>query len=188
MAEDDIVTRHGIPCASVARTLLDLAAVGSTRILDRALEQAQILRLYDHRAIEAVLARANGRGGAAALRRRVQDLADEPAPTRSELERRFLELVRCAGLPLPVVNGLVCGYEVDFHWPRQRLVVETDGRWVHGTQVAFERDRRRDLDLELAGWRVLRLTWRQVVESPGDVTAALHCRLRTNGANRGMGR
>jgi very-short-patch-repair endonuclease len=78
---------------------------------------------------------------------------------------------------MPIVNGWVEGYEVDFLWPDRRLNVETDGRSVHGTPIAFERDHRRDLDLELAGWHVLRFTWRQVVESPGRVAATLHRRL-----------
>jgi very-short-patch-repair endonuclease len=148
-------------------------------VLDRAVEQSMILQLYDDTALLAVLERAGGRRGAAALRSLIEDLPDEPVRARSELERRFLDLVRAAGLPAPIVNALVCGYEVDFHWPRQRLIVETDGRSVHGTPIAFDRDRRRDLDLELTGWHVLRLSWRQVVESPEHVTAALRRRLRS---------
>jgi very-short-patch-repair endonuclease len=76
-----------------------------------------------------------------------------------------------------VVNGLVAGHEVDFHWPAQRLVVETDGRATHGHALAFHEDRRRDFDLELAGWHVLRVTWRQVVDEPGRVTRLLRSRL-----------
>jgi very-short-patch-repair endonuclease len=45
--------------------------------------------------------------------------------------RQLLELVREAGLPLPVVNARIAGYEVDFHWPAARLIVETDGRETH---------------------------------------------------------
>ena len=51
------------------------------------------------------------------------------------------------------------GHEVDFVWRRQRLIVETDGWQAHGTRGAFERDRRRDAELLVAGWRVLRISY-----------------------------
>jgi len=155
---------HGIPCTTVARTLVDLAGAVPPRRLRRALEQSVFLNRFDRRALDAALACASGRRGTGRLRRLLAELADGPDLTRSELERRFLELISEAGLPRPVVNGFVAGHEVDFHWPAQRLVVETDGRAAHGHALAFERDRRRDLDLELAGWHVVRVTWRQVVD------------------------
>jgi very-short-patch-repair endonuclease len=91
--------------------------------------------------------------------------------------RQLLELVREAGLPLPVVNARIAGYEVDFHWPAARLIVETDGRETHDTPHQFEEDRRRDLALSLAGWRVVRLTWRQVTREPETVVALLRSQL-----------
>ena len=109
--------------------------------------------------------------------RALAELDDAP-PTRSELERRFLDLVRSASLPSPVTNGLVDGYEVDFHWPDARLIVETDGRETHATPLAFERDRERDLELTLAGWRVIRITWRQLRDAPERIVALLRAHLR----------
>jgi hypothetical protein len=85
-----------------------------------------------------------------------------PDLTRSELEERFPALVARSGLPRPMVNAWVVGYEVDFLWPAPRLVAETDGAAAHLTPTAFERDRRRDAALQLAGFRVVRFTWRQV--------------------------
>ena len=157
----------------MARTLVDLAAVARASELERALEQALRLGLFDGGALDRVLGRSRGRRGVAMLRRLVAALPDEPAPVHSELERRFLALVRRARLPMPVVNGRIGLYEVDFHWPALRLVVETDGRTTHGTAHAFERDRRRDLDLELAGRHVLRIGWRQVTHEPERVVALL---------------
>jgi very-short-patch-repair endonuclease len=127
--------------------------------------------------VNAALDRAYGTRGTGTLRRLLAEMADEPPFTRSELERRFLELIREAGLPLPVVNALVAGHEVDFHWPAHRLVVETDGGATHGYALAIKEDRRRDVDLELAGWHVLRLTWRQVVHEPERVAMLLRRRL-----------
>jgi hypothetical protein len=173
----EVSVREGIRCTSPARTLVDLADVVTPRRLDRALEQSLILRLFDRTALDSALAHATGRRGVGTLRRLVAALADEPAPVRSELERRFLELVHDAGLPPPVVNGLVAGYEVDFHWPAQRLIVETDGGATPDTPYGFRRDRTRDLELELAKWHVVRLTWTQVVEQPTRVAALLRSRL-----------
>jgi very-short-patch-repair endonuclease len=71
-----------------------------------------------------------------------------PAPaTRSELERRFLDLCGEAGLPSPNVNVQVAGLEVDVLWPTQRLVVEVDGYAFHHDRATFERDRVRDATL-----------------------------------------
>jgi very-short-patch-repair endonuclease len=173
----DVTRCDGIPCTTPARTLVDLACVATSRTLERALEQSLVLRLFDRRALEVALAGASGRRGAGTLRRLLADLPDDPPAVRSELERRFLDLVRGARLPMPVINGRLAGYEVDFHWPEERLVVETDGRATHDTAHAFERDHRRDLDLELAGWHVLRLTWRQLVAEPSRVTAMLRARV-----------
>jgi hypothetical protein len=135
------------------------------RGLERAIERAELLRLFDLRAVEGVLTRADGRRGAAILRAVLADLA-EPALTRSDLEEEFLALCRTAILPSPEVNSnLVVDdgppIEVDFLWRRQRLAVDTDAFGTHGTRQSFERDRRRDLRLKLAGYDPLRFTRRR---------------------------
>ena len=166
---DEQTIRDDIPCTNVARTLLDVAASGTRPEVARLLDQAARLHLLDMKAFD----RYEGRCGMALLRPLLAELADEPAPTASELERLFLELVRRVGLPLPAVNGHIGEHQVDFHWPGHRLVVETDGAAHHGFRAAFARDRRRDLDLELGGWHVLRLGWRQVVHEPARVATLL---------------
>jgi very-short-patch-repair endonuclease len=65
---------------------------------------------------------------------------------------------------MPLVNTRVAGFEVDFHWPKQKVVVEVDGYQFHGHRGAFERDRRKGLVLAAAGIGVIRITWRQLVE------------------------
>jgi very-short-patch-repair endonuclease len=112
------------------------------------------------------------RGQAPALRAALAIL-DEPQVTRSEAERRLLELIRAAGLPAPHCNARVLGLEVDMVWPDLRMVVEIDGYAFHGTREAFERDRGRDARLLAAGYRVLRVTWRQIVDEPLRVIATI---------------
>jgi very-short-patch-repair endonuclease len=107
------------------------------------------------------------------LRQCIAELTEEPPGTRSELERRILELIRDSGLPFPVANVRIAGYEVDLCWVDQRVIIEADGRRYHDTPQAFERDRQRDLELGALGWQVIRITWRQLIERPERILAAL---------------
>lgn len=167
----------GIPCTTVARTLLDLAENGHRRGLERAIDRAEEFRLLDLRTVGDVLDHASGRRGAPLLRAVVAEYAAGDALTKSELEERFLELCGQAGVPRPRVNAwlTVDGHamQVDFLWPAARIVVETDGYRFHNSRRAFETDRRRDQSLALAGWTVLRFTWRQIVGDPDGVSRAL---------------
>jgi hypothetical protein len=171
----DTTNHEGIPITTIARTLLDLAATVRPDRLERALAQAERLQLYDDRAITDVLERANGHRGKAALTRAT---AGEPKLTRSELEARFLALVRRAGLPEPLSNFTLDALdhgpcEVDYYWPSHRLIVETDGWETHGTKAAFKSDRRKDAALTSAGYRVMRFTYDDVVFDADTVVARL---------------
>jgi predicted transcriptional regulator of viral defense system len=170
---DDRALVDGIPVTSTARTLRDLAAVVPARRLERAFEEAERLGLLDLVRLEAVGRRRRGKRGAAAFARVLGTLV-EPRHTRSELERTFLQICHDAGLPPPSLNAVVEDMEVDFHWPDAGLVVEVDGFEYHRTRAAFERDRERDLRLQLSGLRVVRLTARGLA---GDGLAARLARL-----------
>ena len=175
---EDVEIVDAIPCTTVARTLLDLAAIVDRRGLERACDQAEILEVFDLRAIEDVLARANGHPGAGALRAVLRQHAIGTTPTRNTLEDRFLALCDGHAIARPAVNVHVPvpgtdGYTPDFAWHDARLIVETDGRGTHATVRAFEEDRRRDALLALAGWRVVRFTWRQVIDEPAHVATVV---------------
>ena len=116
---------NAIPVTSVARTLLDLAAV-APRQIDQALERAERLGSFDLVAIDSLLERCGRHRGAPKLRLAL-GLYVPGLQTRSELERRFLALLESAGLPRPSANVFAAGHEVDMLWPAQRLVVEIDG-------------------------------------------------------------
>jgi very-short-patch-repair endonuclease/predicted transcriptional regulator of viral defense system len=184
----DCTIEDGIPCTTLARTLLDLAEVVHRRSVERAIEQAEVLRLFDLRAVEEVLARANGRRGAAVLRTVLAEL-EEPALTDTDLEERFLALCRAASLPRPEVNEWLDiddlpAIKADFLWRAERLVIETDGWESHGTRQAFERDRRRDERLKLAGFEPLRFTRRRIVTEPGGVIGTVSEMLARRAAAR----
>ncbi len=168
------VRRHqGLPLTAPARTLIDLASVLSERNLRWAIEQARVQRLITPDEFTAACLAHRGRRGAATLRRFAAASGPEPAATRSEAERRLLDLIAAAALPRPRANVKVQGHLVDLHWPAEGLVVEIDGYAFHAHREAFERDRRRDADLAAAGVRVVRLTWRRITAEPLAVAALL---------------
>jgi very-short-patch-repair endonuclease len=141
-------------------------------------EEAFVNKLIGRTRMQEALDRANGRRGTGLPKRLLAGLLPQLPFKRSELERRFLKLVATGNLPMPTVNRHREKHRVDFHRPAFRLIFETDGRGAHDNPYAFEEDRRRDLDLQLADWHVIRLTWRQVAEEPDRVLALLRKRLR----------
>lgn len=82
-------------------------------------------------------------------------------------------MIRAAQLPSPRTNVRVSQYEVDFLWLDERVIAEVDGFGFHSSRAAFERDRAKDRALQAAGYVVLRITWRQLVDEPEAVIAAL---------------
>ena len=172
---EDVQVRSGLPTTAPPRTLLDLAAVLDTRALHRAVNEAFVAGLADEDALRAVLTRCRGRRGGPRIRRLLAETCG-PTFTRSEAERRLLELLTASGLPAPSTNVKVGRYEVDLLWRAELLVVEVDGYAFHGTRAAFERDRLRDAELQAHGFAVLRVTWRQIVEAP-DATVTRIARI-----------
>jgi very-short-patch-repair endonuclease len=159
---------EGIPVTTLGRTLVDLADVVSSRRLERALEDAERLRILNVSDIHPI----PGRRGEANVRALLaQNRA--PAETKSELERRFARFLRDHGLPWPVFNTLVAGIEVDVLWREQRVVVELDSWEYHGrARKPFEDDRDKDIRLLLAGYRTIRVTSRKL-DRPAELAAQL---------------
>jgi very-short-patch-repair endonuclease len=140
LADGDVTTHSGIPVTTPIRTLIDLATVLDPYALEAAVNEACVLDLTDPESLRAELDRRKGQRGVPALR----PLLDRHTfrLTESELERRFLRIVRRAGLPLPDTQVQVGG-RTDFHWPDLGLVVETDGWRYHRTPAQQARDNRR---------------------------------------------
>jgi len=169
LTPDEITLRQSLPLTTPSRTLIDLQDVLTPHRLTRVVHRAEHLRLLDAKTLTPSPGRRS-RG----LRAATAELAtQDPQITRNDFEERFLALVHDAGLPQPKVNTLLHGYEIDFLWPAQRLIVETDGAATHLTPTAFENDRARDAQLLLAGYRVVRFTWRQITKQPHHVAATL---------------
>jgi putative AbiEi antitoxin of type IV toxin-antitoxin system len=151
---------RGIPVTSPARTLVDLSSVLAVSDLARACHEAGIRFGTAPGEVEAILRRNHG---AANLRRVLR--GDEPV-LLSALERRFRQLLREAGLPLPVTNRPRGGRYVDCRWVEQRLTVELDGYRYHSSRHAWELDRQREREAYARGDDFRRYTWGDVFEKP----------------------
>ena len=171
LPDDERTTHHGIPTTTVPRTLFDISARLQRHELRSAWRQAEQQRLTDRLSVPMLLDRYPRKAGRPALQAILTEVQAGLNVTRSELEDRFQTLLLDAGLSMPETNQLIERLEVDCVWRKEGLIVELDGRAAHETGMAFEADRRRDRKLEAAGWRVIRVTWRQLQEEPGAVEA-----------------
>jgi hypothetical protein len=163
---------------TVARTLFDLAAVLPRHLLERAVNEAEVLKLSSPVSVGALVARYPGHRGTRLLGEIVERGMIGRARTRSDLEARFLAFLDAHGLPRPATNRpLEVGdgghREPDCVWPERRLVVELDGYETHGTRQAFEDDRARDRALQAAGYRTVRITDRQLDAEPATIARQL---------------
>jgi hypothetical protein len=178
---DEVTVERGIPVTTVARTLLDLAAVLDRRRVERAIEEAEVRRLDDPLSLPDLVERYPGRRDTGVIRAILAADRIGSTITRSELEERFLALLETYSLPRPELNVPIeargSWLEVDCVWRRWKLIVELDGHASHRTAAAFERDRARDRGLHAAGWRVLRITWRQLDDEAERIEADLRALL-----------
>ncbi|MEK9501835.1 type IV toxin-antitoxin system AbiEi family antitoxin domain-containing protein [Gaopeijia maritima] len=165
LQSDEIDCLFGVPVTSRGRTLIDLAPVVPKRDLERIVAHVQRNDELSAAQLDTLAVRYRGRRGA----RKLREIIEQPGGarfTRSEAEARFLGLIRTADLPVPDTNVLLGPYELDAVWPRERVVVEVDGYAFHRSRDQFEADRRKDAWLTARGYRVIRVTWRQMTRHP----------------------
>lgn len=174
---EDFEQRWGIPVTSPSRTLVDLASVLRPRALRDGVHATERLHLLDLAKLSRLCDRSGGRRGIGQLRRILASYRPLPE-TRSWLQDRYLRLCDEAGLPRPAADVVVEGYEVDCFWPEHGVVVELDSWGFHRNPDSFEVDRKRDIDLRLAGLTTLRFTHRRVVGEPRSVIAETRAALQ----------
>ncbi len=172
LGEIDIQRCDRLPVTSPARTLVDLASTLDPDELEAAYAIACRRGLVDRSQVVSAIARASLSRGVATLRA-LLDRDGSPMLSRSGYEHKLIALLRRAELPAPEVNASVLGMEVDLLWREQQLVVEFDGFGFHASRAAFERDRLRDQRLVAAGFRVIRITARQLDQHPEAVLARI---------------
>jgi hypothetical protein len=193
LTDADVTVVNAIPTTTVARTLLDLGEALTPRQLERAFDQADIMQALDLNEVRDQLARNPTRPAAKAVRHVLNTHYIGSTPTENEFEDAFLALTRSLRLPDPMPQFYIDPQDgeppirADFAWPDRKIVVETDGRRTHGTNHAFESDRRRDQRLIAAGWRVIRTTWRQLKDRPHELKPVL-LKLLGPGSPNGRGK
>ena len=169
---DDVALIDEVPVTSVARTLLDLADVLPPRRLIRAIEQAERLQIFDLSAINELVGRSSGR------RVRVPEQRDRGGHWRARQLRlgarppRLLRRPRhpTAGVERPR-RGLRGGRSMAGEEDRRRARQLR----LHRSRRAFEQDREKYADLQLAGYLVLPIT-RLDTAAARRITAAMEAR------------
>lgn len=169
----DIRTKDNLRVTSPARSIIDFATEAPSNELLHVIGEAVAQDLASEHELRNALTRVPANHPGAAIVKAI--LLDEPdlIRTRSPAERHVLPLVIAADLPHPLVNAWIEGELVDLSWPEHKLIVEVDGYQFHKSRQAFENDRRRDAKLIAAGYRVIRVTWRQLTEQSHLVIARI---------------
>lgn len=174
---DEVMIIDAIPVTTPPRTSFDLAETEPPLTVEAAINEAEYLRLTDRLSLVDMLARHPNQRGAATVRAILEAGDIGRRRTRNDFERSLLALVDVARLPRPVMNQplVVAGrhIEPDAMWPEQRLAVELDGWRSHRRRAKRETDVARDRRLQVAGWRVVRVTWRQLERDRASLTRDL---------------
>lgn len=176
LRDEDSAMTERIPVTAVPRTLLDYASVAKPYRLERAIDQADRLKLLDLAAVENITEAVSGHRGSRRLRNAVS-IYHEVGFTRSGGEKRMLAVLADAGVRRPAVNTFVDGYELDFFWDRERFAVELDSWEHHRTRRSFEADRTRQEELAMVGIEMIRITGRRLKEEPHQVARRISAHL-----------
>jgi hypothetical protein len=157
---------RGIPVTTVAQTLIDLAPQLGLDDLARACHEAGVRHRTTPREVERLLRNQPGAGKLRTIMR------GETHVTLSKLERRFLELLKAHGLPLPITNKVASGRRVDCRWPG-KLTIEIDSYTFHNSRHSWEQDRKREREARARKEDFRRYTYGDVFEHPEQMLAEL---------------
>jgi len=191
----DLIDEHieeisDLPVTTMPRTIVDLspllththlAAVLESAVADQRIAIDQVARVVDQ----------VGRRGKPGIRKIRSILEDRGQVLRngSPLERRGADLLRIGGLPEPRFEFPIpwdSSRRFDVAFPREGLAIEWDSRRWHELADAFSRDRERDRQALLHGWRVVRFTWSDVTEHPGEVVETVRRLLDPDRSHPGL--
>lgn len=171
----DVLRHRGVRTTSAALAIIDMARTHTPRQLEQAIDDAISKRLTSVPTLTRRMTLLSGRGrnGIRTLRTLLLDSGGE-----SFLERRFLRLVRDAGLPRPrtqVVHRCRDAkvMRVDFQYTEAQVVIEVSGRRGHTSDRDRQRDARRRNDLQAQGWKVIEFTTADVLDDPAYVLATV---------------
>lgn len=180
LADDQLVSIRGLKTTTPERTIIDLAASVSEVRLDWILDRALSSSIVDLDKLSFLFASLGRRGkpGTGAMRRMLEKRGQPYQLPDTVLEQRLLSIIENAGLPRPEPQFtppwlLPTAGRVDLGYPEKKLIIEGDSRKWHLLLESFENDRQRDNQAQLAGWRILRFTWRQITQEPEMIAATV---------------
>jgi hypothetical protein len=145
---------NGIPCTTVPVTLVHLAAVLDAEDLARACHMAYVIYRVGPKHIEAIL-------------------SGDLKVLLSKLEKRFIERLIEAGLPLPETNRLIDGHYVDCRWGDKNVTVELHGFRFHNSRYSWDEGNDREREAYARGDQFRRYTYKDVYEDPTRMLAEL---------------
>lgn len=178
LADDHRTEVEGMPVTTVARTLVDLAAVCPDWMVASALDDTVVEGRVDIDEVVKVFEAVAGRGkpGVGALRSILAERVGDDHIPATRIEQVARKVFRAGGLPDPVWQYPAPwnpAERIDFAWPQCKVGCECDSRRWHTRVRDFENDRRRDRAALMVGWKVLRFTWEELTERPHEVVAQL---------------
>jgi Transcriptional regulator, AbiEi antitoxin/Protein of unknown function (DUF559) len=177
LTDEDVTAVDSVPVTTLARMMLDLAAVVDRRGVERVIEEANVRGVFDLWAITGQLQRNPKHPGAPRLRAALGP--DRAGLTDSELEELFISIWWPTGLPRPQTRFHIDPGDggplirADFAWPEAKFDLETDGSRYHAPAQRRVRDYRRDQRLKRADWEVLRVGDDHLNDDPGGAVAVV---------------
>jgi hypothetical protein len=173
LLKEHIVEVLGLPVTSIPRTIVDLAtqlkskhleAIFGSLITEKRVATDEIKLVVDQ------IAR-RGKPGIQKIRSILEERETGPRDG-TPLERRGAQILRTFGIPEPAFEFPLPWNprkRFDAAFPHAKLAIEWDSRLWHDREDGFERDRERDRQALLHGWRVVRFTWSDVIHRPEEV-------------------
>jgi very-short-patch-repair endonuclease len=177
LTDKDIDTSGDFIVTNATRTLFDLSATVTQKLLRASVEQALQRKWTTVELLEEALERDDCIRGRAALRALVHEFQGGDGPCESELEALVFELIDGSGLPRPDRQRRVFAggrwRRIDFTFAEYKVILETDGYAYHSSPSSFEKDRERNNSLVARGYIVLHWTWKAIKERPAELIAEL---------------
>lgn len=168
-----------LPVTTVARTIVDLAALTRRSRLGAVLDDAVAAKATSYLEVAELFASIMRRGkrGMGVVAAVLDERGDGYVPPASELERRLLVLLETRGVrdlvrQHPHPGRLMPTSCTDGCFVPEKLIVEADGRRWHTRIKDIAKDRERDNEALRAGYGTLRLLYEHIVGDP-DGTFAL---------------
>lgn len=189
LLEEHVEEIDRLRVTTAARTLVDLAKILGPKRLERVIENALVTgKVEVEEFVDLVTALSRkGKRGMKNLHAIISESLLGTAVSDTVLERAFFRLIRNAGLPLPSrqfnapwlkrLNG-----RVDFAYVDLKIVIEADSRRWHLLFDAFEVDKIRDNAAQIAGWIVIRISWRMIKDEPEEVVRTIRDALESRAA------